>query len=249
MVNLPLLGKAAQRAQPLPAPPTLDGQLLATAPIPGLPPKVPVGLPSELLRRRPDIRRAERKSVAELFPRFLLTGAVGLQSVSADDFLTGSSRFFSLGPTVRWPILNAGRIRKNIQLQDTRQEQALLAFEQAVLTSLEEVENTLVAYNKTQVRFQELVEAEKANPLAVELAHDRYRSGLVGFLNVLEAERSLFTTQAELSQSERAVSQSLVRVYKALGEGWNAAEGRLHTRCKREDTKDCNTEPVRLSTH
>jgi outer membrane protein, multidrug efflux system len=216
------------------SPGTLVGQLLDAAPIPGLPPEVPVGLPSELLRRRPDVRRAERElaaatarvgvAVADLFPRFFLTGAVGLQSVSADDFLTGGSRFFSLGPTIRWPIFNAGRIRQNIQAQNTRQEQALLAYEQAVLTSLEEVENALVAYKKTQVRFRELAEAEKANQRAVELAHDRYRSGLVDFLDILEAERSLYTTQAQFAQSERTVGQSLVRLYKALGGGWNAAE-------------------------
>lgn len=216
------------------SPGTLVGQLLDAAPIPGLPPEVPVGLPSELLRRRPDVRRAERElaaatarigvAVADLFPRFFLTGAVGLQSVAASDFLTGGSRFFSLGPTIRWPIFNAGRIRQNVRVQNTRQEQALLAYEQAVLTSLEEVENALVAYTKTQVRFRELAEAEKANQRAVELAHDRYRSGLVDFLDVLEAERSLYTTQAQFAQSERAMSQSLVRLYKALGGGWNAAE-------------------------
>ncbi len=216
------------------APGTAVDQLVQAAPIPGLPPEVPVGLPSELLRRRPDIRRAERElaastahvgvAVADLFPRFFLTGAVGLQSVSAGDFLTGGSRFFTLGPTIRWPIFNAGRIRRNIEVQNVRREQALLAYEQTLLTSLEEVENALVAYNRIQARFRELAAAETANKRAVELAHDRYRSGLVDFLDVLDAERSLFTAQAQLAQSERAMSQSLVRLYKALGGGWQTAE-------------------------
>lgn len=212
------------------APATLGGQLMQALPIPQLPPDVPVGLPSELLRRRPDVRRAERQLAAatarvgavtaDLFPRFFLTGAVGLQSLSAGDVLTGGSRFWSLGPSIRWPIFNAGRIRQNIRVQNARQEQAVLVYEQTVLISLEEVENALIAYSKTQLRFKQLADAEQANRRAVDLAHDRYRSGLVDFLNVLEAERSLYTAQAELVRSERSASQNLVRLYKALGGGW-----------------------------
>ncbi len=212
------------------SPGTLIGRWLEAAPIPATPAEVPVGLPSELLRRRPDIRRAERElaaatarigiATADLFPRFSLTGALGLQSVAASDFFTGGSRFFSLGPAIRWPIFNAGRIRQNIKVQNLRQEQALLAYEQAVLIALEEVENALIAYRQAQLRLHELTEAEKAQQRAVVLAHDRYRSGLVDFLDVLEAERSLYTSQAHLAQGERAMSQNLVRLYKALGGGW-----------------------------
>ncbi|MFH0352161.1 MAG: TolC family protein, partial [Chromatiales bacterium] len=149
---------------------------LEAAPIPATPPEVPVGLPSELLRRRPDIRRAERElaaatarigiATADLFPRFSLTGALGLQSVAASDFFTGGSRLFSLGPAIRWPIFNAGRIRQNIKVQNLRQEQALLAYEQAVLIAIEEVENALVAYRQAQLRLHELTEAEKAQQRA-----------------------------------------------------------------------------------
>jgi len=212
------------------APATLAGQLMQAVPIPQRPPDVPVGLPSELLRRRPDVRRAERQLAAatarigavtaDLFPRFFLTGAVGLQSVSASDLLTGGSRFWSLGPSIQWPIFNAGGIRQNIRVQNARQEQAVLAYEQTVLISLEEVENALISYSKAQLRFRQLAKAEQANRRAVDLAHDRYRSGLVDFLDVLEAERSLYTAQAKLVQSERSASQNLVRLYKALGGGW-----------------------------
>jgi len=215
------------------SPGTLAGRWLDAAPIPATPPEVPVGLPSELLRRRPDIRRAERDlaaatarigvATADLFPRFSLTGALGLQSVAASDFFTGGSRFFSLGPAIHWPIFSAGRIRQNIKVQNLRQEQALLAYEQAVLIALEETENALVAYRQAQLRLHQLTEAEKAQQRAVVLAHDRYRSGLVDFLDVLEAERSLYTSQAHLAQGERAVSQNLVRLYKALGGGWTPA--------------------------
>jgi outer membrane protein, multidrug efflux system len=216
------------------SPGALASQLLDAEPIPSVPPEVPVGLPSDLLRRRPDVRRAEHQlaaatahigvAIADLFPRFFLTGAIGLQSVSAGDLLTGGSQFWSLGPTIQWPIFNAGRIRQNIEVQNARQEQALLAYEQAVLISLEDVENALIAYGKEQARFRELSEAAQANHRAVELANDRYRSGLVDFLDVLEAERSLFTIQAQFTQSEQAVSQNLVRLYKALGGGWDPAK-------------------------
>ncbi|MGH8589545.1 MAG: efflux transporter outer membrane subunit [Gammaproteobacteria bacterium] len=212
------------------SPGELAGPWLQARPVPAGPPEVPAGMPSDLLRRRPDIRRAERElhaatarigvATADLFPRFSLTGAVGLQSVAASDFFTGGSRFFALGPAIHWPIFNAGRIRDNIEVQDLRQEQALLAYRQTVLLGLEEVENALVTHREARLRFQELREAEGAERRAVALAHDRYRSGLVDFLDVLEAERTLYAAQSELARGERAVGQDLVRLYKALGGGW-----------------------------
>jgi outer membrane protein, multidrug efflux system len=164
-------------------------------------------------------------ATADLFPRFSLTGTVGLQSVAASDFFTGGSRFFALGPAIHWPIFNAGRIRDNIEIQDLRQEQALLAYRQTVLLGLEEVENALVTHRQARLRFQELCEAEGAERRAVALAHDRYRSGLVDFLDVLEAERTLYAAQTELARGERAVGQDLVR-FKAIGGGWGHEAGR-----------------------
>ena len=213
------------------APGELAGPWLEARPVPAGPPEVSAGVPSDLLRRRPDIRRAERElaaatarigvATADLFPRFSLTEAVGLQSVAASDFFTGGSRFFALGPAIHWPIFNAGRIRDNIEVQDLRQEQALLAYRQTVLLGLEEVENALlVTHREARSRFQELCEAESAERRAVALAHDRYRSGLVDFLDVLETERTLYAAQTELARGERAVGQDLVRLYKALGGGW-----------------------------
>ncbi|MGH8524974.1 MAG: TolC family protein, partial [Gammaproteobacteria bacterium] len=145
----------------------------------------------------------------------------GMSTETRIDILyTCHRRFFSLGPAIRWPIFNAGRIRQNIKVQNLRHEQALLAYEQAVLIALEQTENALVAYRQAQLRLHQLMEAEKAQQRAVGLAHDHYRSGLVDFLDVLEAERSLDTSQAHLAQGERAVGQNLVRLYKALGGGW-----------------------------
>jgi NodT family efflux transporter outer membrane factor (OMF) lipoprotein len=211
-------------------PAELESQLGAPAPIPPSVPGIPIGLPSALLRQRPDIRNAERQvaaatarigvATADLFPRFFLTGAAGLQSVSSSDFFNAGSRFWSIGPSVRWPVFTAGRIRQNIKIQNTRQEQALILYEQTVLTSLEEVENALVACGKEQEHRQALIQSEAANRRAVELADERYRSGLVDFLNVLETQRSLLAVQDELARSDRTIDQNLVRLYKALGGGW-----------------------------
>ncbi len=215
------------------APGELASQLGPESPIPSAARAVPVGLPSELLRRRPDVRRAERElaaatarigvATAELFPKFYLTGAAGVQSIEAEDFLESGSRFWSLGPSLRWPIFSAGRIRQNIRVENARQEQALIRYEQTVLTSLEEVENALVGFGKEQERHRELIRSEVAGRRAVTLATDQFRSGLVDFLNVLEAERSLYAAQQELAISERTLSQNAVRLYQALGGGWQEA--------------------------
>ncbi len=215
------------------APGELASQLGPESPIPSAARAVPTGLPSELLRRRPDVRRAERElaaatarigvATAELFPKFYLTGAAGVQSIEAEDFLESGSRFWSLGPSLRWPIFSAGRIRQNIRVENARQEQALIRYEQTVLTSLEEVENALVGFGKEQERHRELIRSEVAGRRAVTLATDQFRSGLVDFLNVLEAERSLYAAQQELAISERTLSQNAVRLYQALGGGWQEA--------------------------
>jgi NodT family efflux transporter outer membrane factor (OMF) lipoprotein len=208
-------------------PGALLAELSTAAPIPAAPPDVPVGLPSELLRRRPDVRRAERQlaaatarigvAVADLFPRLSLTGALGLQSVTLAGLATVGSRFWSVGPALRWPLFQAGRIRANIAVQGAREEQQLRTYEQTVLTSLEEVENALVAYSREQVRRARLAEAVEANRRAVDLANELYLRGLGTFLNVLDSERALFASQSDLAQSEATIATDIVALYKALG--------------------------------
>jgi multidrug efflux system outer membrane protein len=212
------------------APGALLAELSEDSPIPPTPPEVPVGLPSELLRRRPDIRRAERQlaaatarigvQTAELFPKFSLTGSAGLSSVSASDWFTGGSKFWSAGPTMQWRIFDAGRIRANIRVENAKQEEALAVYEKAVLTSMQDVENALVAYAQEQVRYRSLKEGAEADQRAVELANELYTKGLADFLNVLDAQRSLYLAQDQLVQSQKSVSQNLVALYKALGGGW-----------------------------
>jgi outer membrane protein, multidrug efflux system len=198
--------------------------------IPALPPELLIGLPSDLLRRRPDIRRAERQlaaataqigaATADLFPKFSLTGAAGLQSLSAGDWFTGRSRFWSVGPTISWPIFDAGKIRANIEVRNAQQEQALNQYEKTVLTAFQEVETTLVNYSKEQSRHRALADAIAANRRALDMANELYVRGLNDFLNVLDAQRSLYAAESDLAQSEATMASNLVALYKALGGGW-----------------------------
>jgi len=211
-------------------PGVLKSELAEPAMIPALPPRAQVGLPVELLRRRPDIRNAERQlaaataqvgaATADLYPKFSLTGAFGLQSISASDWLVGRSRFWSIGPTITWPVFDAGKIRANIEIRNAQQEQALRLYEKSVLTGLADVESALVNYSKEQTRYRSLLEAVSANQRAMGLAEDLYIQGLVDFLNVLDAQRSVFVSESELAQSEASLAANLVALYKALGGGW-----------------------------
>lgn len=192
--------------------------------------ELPVGLPSDLLRRRPDIRRAERElaaqtarigvATADLFPRFSLTGTFGLQSENGDDLFKSESIFFNWGPSVRWNLFNAGRTRSNIAVQNAREEQQLVLYEQTVLNSLEEVENALTSFQLEQNRRTSLASAVEANRRAVSLANDLYSRGLTDFLAVQESQRNLLSAEDQLALSEEQVSSNLVALYKALGGGW-----------------------------
>jgi multidrug efflux system outer membrane protein len=198
--------------------------------IPASPQEVPVGLPSELLRRRPDIRRSERQiaaatarigvATAELFPKFSLTGALGLGSSKFSNLGESGSKFWSIIPGVSLPIFNFGRIRSNIAVQNAREEQAFVTYEQTVLTSLREVEDALVAFSEDQSRRQTLSSAVDANRRAVDLANQLYKQGLTDFLSVLQAQRDLFASEDALVQSDRSVTSDYVAIYKALGGGW-----------------------------
>ena len=222
-------------------PPTaLDEELLAPDKIPVAPPVVPVGLPSELLRRRPDIRRAERQlaastadigvAVADLFPKFSMTGTLSVSGSRYQSLGNWGTRFWSFGPNVTWPLFDAGRIWSNVEVQNSLQRQALITYRSTVLIALQDVQNALVAYAKEQQRRVALADAVAANQRAVELATRRYNQGLTDFLNVLVAEGSLFSSQDQLVQSNRAVGTDLVALYKALGGGWEVLEGPPTTR-------------------
>ena len=211
-------------------PEALETELATAAPIPAAPPVVPVGLPSELLLRRPDVALAERQlaaatanigvAKADLFPKFYLTGLAGLEATSADDWFKSGSRFWSVGPSMQWRIFDAGRIRANVKVQNARQEQALASYENTALSAFEDVENAMTAYAKEQIRRQSLEDAVKSSEESLRLANQLYANGLANFINVLDAERSLYQAQDALVQSDKTVTTDVIALYKSLGGGW-----------------------------
>ncbi|HVO85475.1 MAG TPA: efflux transporter outer membrane subunit [Syntrophobacteria bacterium] len=211
-------------------PTALLKELDTEGPIPPTPPEVPVGLPSDLLRRRPDIRRAEAQvhaatarigvATADLFPKFSLTGSFGYSGDTASSLTHWENRFWAFGPTATWSIFDAGAIRWNIEVQNAIQEQTLLTYQQTVLTALKDVETALVAYAKEQEHRMILAEAVTNNQKAVDLSLKLYTAGRIDFLNVLNAQRSLYISEDALVLSVRNVSGNLIALYKALGGGW-----------------------------
>jgi len=214
------------------APNALVSELDVEGAIPVAPPEVPVGLPSELLMRRPDVRRAERQlaaatarigeATADYYPRFSLTGAFGLASDGLGDFVDAGSRTASGGGGVRWRVLDFGRIEGNVEARTAIEEQAAAAYEATVLTSLREVEDALVSLAKERTRRAALAQAESASNRAVALATQLWNAGRADFLSVLDAQRNLFLAQDALVQSERRAALDVVALYKALGGGWEA---------------------------
>jgi outer membrane protein, multidrug efflux system len=215
-------------------PGALDAELAAHGRALPTPPDVPIGLPSDLLERRPDILRAEAQVVAatarigqaraDYFPRFTLLGTAGRQASQLHDLTLGLGNFFSIGPAISLPIFSRGRIRANVAVQTARAQQAIDVLQTTVLTSFEETENALAAYANEQDRRDRLEAAETASQTAVELATVQYRAGLTDFLTVLQADRDLYATQDLLAASRTAVTTDLVALYKALGGGWSVAE-------------------------
>jgi NodT family efflux transporter outer membrane factor (OMF) lipoprotein len=212
----------------------LERELSPPGPLPSGPPEIPAGLPSELVRRRPDVRQAERQlaaatanigvAVADLFPKFNLTGSLGLESLSLKTFANASSEFWSFSPAVSWKIFSAGQVQANIRVQDARQQQAFIQYRQAVIQSLSDVEDALVAYNKEQARLLSLQRSVESNRRAVSLARQLNTAGVVDFLNVLTSEQSLYQAEDQLAQSQQTVSTDLVALYKALGGGWELTD-------------------------
>lgn len=205
-------------------------ELETVAAIPISPPEVAVGIPADILRQRPDIRRAERQlaaasaqvgvATAARYPNFSLTGTLGLQALSAAKLLQSGAGVFTLGSNAAWTLFDAGRVRQNIEIQNALQEQALIRYEAAVLGALRDVENALTAYAEEQSRRQALNDAVHAAQSAAGLAGNQYVAGLIDFLAVLDTQRALLSLQDQLIQSEAAITSNLARLYKALGGGW-----------------------------
>lgn len=215
-------------------PTALEAELIGEGTVPLVPPDVPIGLPSDLLRRRPDIRRGEAQlhaatarvgvATAELFPKFSLTGGVGLQSGELESLLDLSGRSWSAGAGVSWPLFDAGRNRAAIELARAVSEETLLAYRGLVLTALRDVQSALISYAREQDRRASLIASVEANRRAVDLSQRLYREGATDFLNVLTAQRSLYATEELLTLSTSALTTDLISIYKALGGGWESLE-------------------------
>jgi NodT family efflux transporter outer membrane factor (OMF) lipoprotein len=214
-------------------PSTLYAELEAEAPTPVPPDEILLGVPTELLRQRPDIRRAERELAAQtarigvatalLYPTFSLTGTFAFESFDSGELLKRGSRAYSFGPAFRWNVFDGGRIRNAIRAEDARTEQTLARYEQTVLRGLEEVENAMVSFVQESERRDSLLRGVEAARKAVELVDTLYRTGLTDFQNVLDTQRSLFEQEDDLEESQGLVAQSLIGIYTALGGGWTPA--------------------------
>ena len=193
-----------------------------------------LGMPSDLMRQRPDIQRAERQLVAasarlgvataDLYPRFSLIGAAGLASVSALDFFSSGSFLWKVGPSISWPIFRRGQIAATIEIRDAQQQAAFIVYRKAILYALEEVENANAAYKQDQIRRDGLASVVKDFQQSTDLSLARYQAGLADFRDVVDAEIILFQAQNELAKSNAVLAVSLVSLYKALGGGWDAQQ-------------------------
>jgi multidrug efflux system outer membrane protein len=212
------------------APTELSGDLTQAGPVPTASAAVPTGIPSELLRRRPDIRSAEANAhaatarigvaVADMFPRFSLTGSLNQQSARLSDWLSPSARSSSFGPGFNWALFQGGSIRANIRVQQALRDEAVLAYRKTVLVAMQEVEDTMVASSNEHKRRASITEAVSANRRAVELSLKLYTAGQTDFINVLNAQRSLLQSESELTLSNFTLASQLIALYKALGGGW-----------------------------
>jgi multidrug efflux system outer membrane protein len=215
-------------------PGTLHERFGEPIPVPEEPASLAVSIPADVLRQRPDIRRAERQlaaqtarigvATADLYPSFSLTGFVGLASMDAGDFLDSDSVTWSAGLPIRWSIFSAGRIRSQIAAEEAATEQFIASYEQAVLVALEEVENAVSSYQTARDRRQLLEEAVDATDQSLDLVLTQYRAGLTNFQNVLDTQRSLLNRQDEYATVQGDVFASIVGLYRAMGGGWDPAD-------------------------
>lgn len=221
-------------------PADLSGLLGTDGSIPVAPASVAVGIPAELLRRRPDVRQAEMLAASqsaligvartELYPRFSLLGSIGYMtsdtgSSSAGDLFDSDSLTFLAGPTFQWNILNYGRLKNNVRVQDARYQQTIVNYRNTVLNAYREVEDAMVGFIQSQIESGFRDEGARAARRSVEIANIQYREGAVDFQRVIDSERALVLQQDRWTDSKGAIALNLIAMYKALGGGWELREG------------------------
>jgi NodT family efflux transporter outer membrane factor (OMF) lipoprotein len=212
-------------------PRALQAQLSSMTAAPAVPPKIAIGVPAEVARRRPDIRRAEARlhaatadigiAVADLYPRITLTGSFMQQSLDTSDFADWGARQWVVGPSLQLPIFDGARRRATVDLRKLQQQEAAVSYQRTVLRAWHEIDNALTAYTTEQARNDELAESVSASRAAYELANTRYEHGLTDFLVALDAQRTLLQAERAYSDSTTTISTQLVALYKALGGGWS----------------------------
>ena len=211
-------------------PTALAATLEEAQPMPALPALVDIGTPEQLLRRRADIRAAERTlsaatarvgiATADLFPRVAFNGRIGLQSSDVSGLFKAGADSYSFGPRITWAALDLGRVRARIKAAGAQADAELAFYEKTVLTALEETENALVDFGRALARRDYLAASAQAAAQAAGLANDRYRGGIADFLTVLDAQRTQLSVEGQLAESQTRTATALVAVYKALGGGW-----------------------------
>lgn len=212
-------------------PRALEGEL-AAKPLPPVPADIPVGLPGELVTRRPDVRAAEARlhaataqigvAIGDFYPRITLSAGLNLQAMRFGDLDSWGSRAFGVGPAISVPIFEGGRLKGQLALRNAQQQEAMIAWQRVVLQAWHEVDDAMSAFSTGQEAHDRLVSTERESRLALQVARQQYLGGAVDFLNVLSAQRDLIDAQQALVSSSTDVSVSLVRLYKALGGGWEA---------------------------
>ncbi len=208
--------------------------------LPALPHTVAVGDPATLLRRRPDVRVAERQLAAEtarigvavgdLFPKVTFVGSFGFDAANLSSLGTSANRAYTIGPGISWPAFDLGRVRAQVAAQRARADTALAQYQQTVLRALQETEDALVTHARTRDELLHAADAAQASATAARIARTRYEDGAVDFLAVLDAERTQLDAEDHLAQSRTDAATSLVAVYKALGGSWEGAPLPRYTR-------------------
>jgi len=217
---------------------TVEALITGPAAIPRAPATVAVGLPAEMLRRRPDIRRAELNAAAQcarigvakadLYPSFSLAGTIGLETATTaagtPNLFSLNGIFFNAGPRISWPFFNYGRLTNAVRVQDARFEELLVAYHDTVLRAAQEVQDALTGFVNARQAVVFSQNAVKSAERSEELALAEYREGATGYERVLDAQRALLEQQNNLAQSSSSVATDLIALYKALGGGWEVRQ-------------------------
>jgi len=209
---------------------TLRQELSIIHPVPIPTVQLTVGIPTERIRQRPDVKLAERKlaaqtarigvATADLYPSFSLTGTFGFASFSGSNFFDSASKVYGIGPSLRWNLFDMGRIRQNIVIQDARTEQALYQYELTLLKAVKEVEDSLSGYQEQRLRLSALRLSVQASKETVSMSTKLYKDGLTPFQDVLDAQRSLLNAESNRDATTGDAAIQLVNLYKALAGGW-----------------------------